>query len=481
MTYSISTAGSINEGQRLSTTLSQPGSGDGVAPLYWSVSGSGIDSSDFSEGSLQSWDDDGAYTIFHTLANDNKIEGNEVLTFTAYTDSGRTNAVASASVTINDTSAPAPSYSLSTSTSSINEGSTFSSTATTNVLSGTTLYWSASGSNITSSDFSSGGLTGSGSVGSDGTFTFSHTLANDETTEGSETVNIKLFSDSSRSTQVGSTQAVTIGDTSLTPSLNATSGDDSFISTSSNDLINGGLGVDTVSFSGSFSDYSFVRGSDSLQITDLRSGTNNGVDTLKNIELVQFSDQLVDESKVDIVKAYSGYFYDYIFYNKGNGKYDIKTGSGFDEITGYPKLTFADKTISAITDIKGTFDQVTGLNTDSGQMFRLYNAAFKRLPDPDGLKYWIDKFSSGTDDSRAVASSFLASDEFRQRYGEDVTNAKYVETLYVNVLGRDYDQEGYNYWLGNLNNGIETRYELLLGFAESAENKTLFSEMTGFT
>ena len=50
--------------------------------------------------------------------------------------------------------------------------------------------------------------------------------------------------------------------------------------------------------------------------------------------------------------------------------------------------------------------------------------------------------------------------------GENVSNAKYVETLYTNVLGRGYDQEGYNYWLGNLNAGNETRYELLLGFAE---------------
>ena len=56
----------------------------------------------------------------------------------------------------------------------------------------------------------------------------------------------------------------------------------------------------------------------------------------------------------------------------------------------------------------------------------------------------------------------------------------YVETLYVNVLGRGYDQAGYDYWLGNLNNGVETRYELLLGFSESVENKSLFSEMTGF-
>ena len=112
-------------------------------------------------------------------------------------------------------------------------------------------------------------------------------------------------------------------------------------------------------------------------------------------------------------------------------------------------------------------------------MFRLYNASFKRLPDPDGLRYWISNFSSGIDDERAVASSFLASAEFKQRYGENVTNESYVNTLYINILGRDYDQAGYSYWLGNLNNGIETRYELLLGFSESIENKALFSEITG--
>ena len=111
---------------------------------------------------------------------------------------------------------------------------------------------------------------------------------------------------------------------------------------------------------------------------------------------------------------------------------------------------------------------------------QIYNASFKRLPDPDGLRYWIGNFSSGKDDERAVASSFLASDEFKQRYGEDVSNENYVNTLYKNVLERDADTGGLNYWLGQLNSGVETRYEVLLGFSESAENKGLFSETTGF-
>ena len=66
------------------------------------------------------------------------------------------------------------------------------------------------------------------------------------------------------------------------------------------------------------------------------------------------------------------------------------------------EATSSFRDVSAIADIKGTFDQVTGLNTDSGKMFRLYNAAFARFPDSDGLKYWIGNFSSGKDDERAV-------------------------------------------------------------------------------
>ena len=309
-----------------------------------------------------------------------------------------------------------------------------------------------------------------------------------------------------------SSQSDTIIGTELADHIFALAGDDLISGGESNDIIEGGDGNDTAIYTGKFSDYIVSRNSNYLQLSDERKGVNDGIDMMKNVEYIQFSDQLIEESKVDVVKTYNNAFNEYIFV-QGN-RHDFYTDglinvmsrtyffqnrglricglsvpdtcqisdeASIDSITGFPKLIFSDKTtgISAIADIKGTFDQVTGLNTDSGKMFRLYNAAFARFPDASGLEYWINKFSSGIDDARAVASSFLVSDEFSERYGAEVTNAKYVETLYVNVLGRDYDQDGYNYWLGNLNAGKETRYELLLGFAESAENKTLFTEMTG--
>ena len=85
---------------------------------------------------------------------------------------------------------------------------------TTNTPDGTVLYWELSGTGIAAGDFSSGALTGSGTISSN-TFNFSHTIANDNATEGTETLNIKFYSDSGRTTQVGSTTSITINDTSV--------------------------------------------------------------------------------------------------------------------------------------------------------------------------------------------------------------------------------------------------------------------------
>ncbi len=266
-------------------------------------------------------------------------------------------------------------------------------------------------------------------------------------------------------------------------------GNDVFQGNSGNDTIDGGADYDIATYSGNFSDYTFQITNKIVTVTDNRSSTNDGIDTLSNIEKLIFADKnaLVTSKEIKSItslgfqseKLYSGKSDTYKFYNLGNDKYGVGTSSGIDELTGESILKFDDKNMNLKNDIKATFDQLTGLNTDSGKMFRLYNASFKRLPDPVGLSYWISNFSSGKDDERAVASSFLASAEFKERYGENVSDSSYVNTLYKNVLDREADIGGLAYWLGNLNSGLETRYEVLLGFSESTENKSLFSTMAG--
>ncbi len=507
--YSLSTSSSsIDEGSTLTSTVRTTNVPTGTK-LYWSASGTNITSSDFSSGELlgsESVGSDGTLSFSHTLDNDVKTEGSETLIINVFSDSSRsTKIVGGIALSINDTSKTLyPAYTISPSLSLIDEGNTLTtSISTNNVDAGTTLYWSLSGTNVNASDFSSGDLTGSGTIDSNGNFSFSHTLNNDYEIEGTETLNIQLFSDPLLSKKLVNTVSVSIVDISKNSKgnnskntiigedgndqIDALGGDDTISGGKGNDIINGGTGSDTSIYYGNFSNYSFTRLSNSLKIHDKRNPNtgvyySDGSDTLSNIEYIKFLDQTIEESKVDIVKTYSGKFSDYKFYNKGNGVYQIKTDSGYDDITGIPKLTFSDKStgISAIADIKGTFDQVTGLNTDSGEMFRLYNAAFARFPDADGLKYWIDQFSSGKNTRRVVAQSFLGSAEFTEKYGSNVSDETYVNNLYKNVLGRDADTEGLNYWVGNLSSGLETRYEALLGFAESVENKALFTEMTGF-
>ena len=60
-----------------------------------------------------------------------------------------------------------------------------------------------------------------------------------------------------------------------------------------------------------------------------------------------------------------------------------------------------------------------------------------------------------------------------------IVKVEAVSFLYKEVLERAPDSIGMNYWLGQFNSGAETRYEVLLGFSESAENKNLFTEISG--
>jgi serralysin len=72
--------------------------------------------------------------------------------------------------------------------------------------------------------------------------------------------------------------------------LNGNGGNDTLMGGAGADVLNGGSGTDTAVFAGTSADYGWVKNADgSWTITDLRSGSPDGKDTLVSVELLQFS------------------------------------------------------------------------------------------------------------------------------------------------------------------------------------------------
>ena len=130
---------------------------------------------------------------------------------------------------------------------------------------------------------------------------------------------------------------------------------------------------------------------------------------------------------------------------------------GIDTMIGISRIQFTDKTIA--------FD----LDGNAGQVYRLYQAAFDRVPDHAGLGDWIEGMDRGMGLSQ-VATGFINSAEFKALYGNNPSNSEFVTLLYDNVLHRAPDTTGYNDWMNGLSSGM-SREQALIGFSESTENK----------
>ena len=101
---------------------------------------------------------------------------------------------------------------------------------------------------------------------------------------------------------------------------------------------------------------------------------------------------------------------------------------------------------------------------------RFYETAFDRLPDADGLSFWIGARHGGLTPSQ-MAEAFTGSAEFAARYGAP-SNEGFVERLYLNALDRPADAEGLAHWADCLDSGDLSRAEVARCFAYSLEMTT---------
>lgn len=146
---------------------------------------------------------------------------------------------------------------------------------------------------------------------------------------------------------------------------------------------------------------------------------------------------------------------------------------GTDVFTNVERLEFADYGLA--------FD-VREAN-EAGGIYRLYQAAFDRVPDLSGLGYWIERADQGKN-AVTMGEDFTWSAEFQAVYQVKITDNyatganldQLVKGFYHNVLGRDPDAGGLNYYTGVIAAHEKTVGRVLAEIADSPENRDLVSD-----
>jgi hypothetical protein len=197
---------------------------------------------------------------------------------------------------------------------------------------------------------------------------------------------------------------VTLKGGGATLSVNAGSGNDRITLGDSGHGVDGGSGVDTAIFGGARSAYTVSKAGANFTV----QSNAGGVDTLANVERLQFADAFVA----------------------------LDTGE-------------------------------TGI---AGQAYRLYQAAFNRTPDAEGLGFWIHYMDGGMS-LNEVANFFVTSPEFVKLYGANLSNADMIGKLYNNVLHRAGEADGVKFWTDYMENGGGTQAKMLAFFGQSPENQ----------
>lgn len=112
--------------------------------------------------------------------------------------------------------------------------------------------------------------------------------------------------------------------------------------------------------------------------------------------------------------------------------------------------------------------------TQLQKLIELYVAFFNRLPDADGMAYWITQIRNGKTIDQIAESFYLAGIAFPELtgYSSQMSNADFVKIIYKNVLGRTgntapSDSE-VQYWVGNLSSGSQTKSSLVGTMINSA-------------
>lgn len=118
---------------------------------------------------------------------------------------------------------------------------------------------------------------------------------------------------------------------------------------------------------------------------------------------------------------------------------------GNDSLNNIEWLQFHDATVDlTLPDLASQMDPY-----DLQRLSELYVGFFNRVPEADGMRYWIEKFLGGSS-LLEIADQFYEAGIYFGVYAADMTEADFITEVYANALGRTGltapDESEVGYW-----------------------------------
>lgn len=96
---------------------------------------------------------------------------------------------------------------------------------------------------------------------------------------------------------------------------------------------------------------------------------------------------------------------------------------------------------------------------------RMYEVVLDRDPEYDGYVFWGERICKHQSKGADMAQSFVFSDEYLNK---KTTDEEYIKMLYRAILGREAEDDGFEFWMEHLSKDM-TRQQVLDGFVASDE------------
>ncbi|EGV27865.1 peptidase C1A papain [Thiorhodococcus drewsii AZ1] len=113
--------------------------------------------------------------------------------------------------------------------------------------------------------------------------------------------------------------------------------------------------------------------------------------------------------------------------------------------------------------------------TTSWRVAEIYIATMGYAPDNEGLQYWVGQIESGGWTPTTVAQSFFDQPLVQVKYPASQSDSDFIDALYLNIYERAADADGKNYWLQALQSGM-ARNSMVIALIEGGWDNPLAAE-----